>query len=302
MKFSFWKHHPNSDQNGLLLASEAIAFQNKFEFDFLKSTPAGNWLSVCYGAKDELWENDLLGRRKITEFAIKNEKDFSKLTSFTLKEPLIAEVLNSLEICSNTVSVPVYATIFCPISQLIQISGLDLFLETEQNNPEQVKIALNQITENTVNVIKKIKKLGVKGLYFVTQHMQSDSISFELYNRIGKIYDEFCLKTAAEIGLDIIFHLHGNDCYSCIAPNIANLRLHCTFANEITPNHQTIKNSNYPIIYGIPASVLAEVKTMEDCENILKNYPQESLLTCECVLPLDFPDETIQIWKNYLTK
>ncbi len=299
MDISFWKHHPISDQHGHQLAQEAIDFQYKFQFDFLKLTPAGDWLAVCYGAEDEVWENDSVGRRKITGLPIKQIKDFYTLQIFSFQENLLLEILNASHISCTQVEVPVYLTIFCPLSQLIQISGIDLFLRTIQTEPEAIYAALDVINHNTKKVIEKASEIGVKGLYYVTQHMQANLLSFEIYNQFGKLYDEDCLLKAAESFDAIIFHLHGNDCYACIAENIPKLSIHCSYNQAETINRISIKNAGYPIIYGLPALILSEANNLQDCKEILEKFPTNTLLTCDCVLPLDFPSEKINLWKSF---
>lgn len=298
MDISFWKHHPVSDQHGYQLAQEALSFQNTFQFDFLKLTPAGDWLAVCYGAKDEVWENDPVGRRKITSFPLKENKDFCNLQNFSFQEKLLVEIFKALQICCTQVKVPVYATIFCPLSQLIQISGIDLFLKTAQTDPEAIDAALEVIIYNTKKVIEKASEIGVKGLYYVTQHMQSDILSLEIYKQFGKSSDETCLLKAAEFFDSIIFHLHGNDCFACISENIPKLSIHCTYNQIQTINSKSIEESGYPIIYGLPAKTLSKVNNEQDCKEILDSFPLNTLLTCECVLPLDFPNEKINLWKK----
>jgi uroporphyrinogen decarboxylase len=297
MTISFWKHHPISDQHGQTLAHEAIDFQNKFHFDFLKLTPAGDWLAVCYGAEDEVWENDAVGRRKITGFPLKEIKDFYQLQAFTFQEKLLVEIIQALEICCRAVSVPVYATIFCPLSQLIQIAGLDLFLKVAQIEPEAILAALAVINQNTLSVIETAAMKGVKGLYYVTQHMQTDLLSPDLYQQFGKPSDEHCLLKAAEVFDSIIFHLHGHDCYTCIAKDIPKLRLHCTFNSSIK---NSMEETGYPIIYGLPASTLQQTNTEQECHDILKKFPHNLLLTCDCVLPIAFPDEQISLWNKVI--
>jgi uroporphyrinogen decarboxylase len=299
MDISFWKHHPVSDQYGHLLAQEAIEFQNEFQFDFLKITPAGDWLAVCYGAEDEVWENDPIGRRKITSFPVKEIKDFYNLKTFTFQENLLLEILKAQQICSSQVEVPVYSTIFCPLSQLIQISGLELFLKAAKTEPEAIYAALKIINENTQKVIEQSALSGVKGLYYVAQHMQSDLLTFDIYNQFGKSSDYDCLNVASKVFDSIIFHLHGDDCYACISENIPKLRLHCSYNQVETTNSIAMKKIGYPIIYGLPATTLLEASTIEDCQEILKKFPTNTTLTCDCVIPLDFPAEKISLWTKF---
>jgi uroporphyrinogen decarboxylase len=299
MKVSFWKHHPFSDQNGVKLAQEALEFHEKFKFDFLKLTPAGDWLAVCYGVKDEVWQNDVLGRRKITDFVIKNVDDFYKLDNFTFEEPILKEILKALNICSKQILEPVYATVFCPISQLIQMCGIDLFKQVSRDQPEAIFKALEVITRNTISVFEKMNDLGVKGLYFVTQHMNDVFLTKNEYDKFGTLSDFECLTSASEMFNDIIFHLHGKNCYNSIRQNIDKLSLHCEYNQEDTLCQVGLKSLGYPIIYGLPSDVLSSITSIEDCNNIISKFPSIQILTCDCVLPLNFNDESIDVWVSF---
>ena len=61
-----------------------------------------------------------------------------------------------------------------------------------------------------------------------------------------------------------------------------------------------LKKTGYPIIYGLPASILEQATNEQECHEILKKFPTSTIFTCECVLPLAFPDEQIQLWNKVI--
>ncbi len=297
MKISFWKHHPHNDQSGKLLAHQSIELQAQFNFDFLKLTPAGNWLTTCYNIKDCNMEGDSLGRRMILEPGLRNKEDLQNIPDLDFNKGLLKEILTAAEISVAGSKAPVYATIFCPLSQLIQACGMAFFLETAQTNAPLIHQALAKITSNTIAVLHAFKNRNVKGLFYVTQHMQPEILSEELYRQFGLEADNSTLKVASNLFDHILFHLHGEKVYACLPQHIPNLQVHVSSNSLDTEKYNT---HGYPIIYGLSPQVLEEANNFEDIEVILSKLPSLDLITCDCVLPLDFPDDKIRLWCDYV--
>jgi len=302
MRISFWKHHPVSDQIGSLLAQETIEEQHKFHYDFVKLTPAGSWLATCYGVKDE-WQNDFLGRRTISDRIIHQIEDWLSLSHFTNLPQALKEQLYAAKItCKQIQNVPVYATVFCPLTQAFQCAGLATLKEHLKSDKAKVLSALNVITDNTIQVMRAFKEQGIRGMYFVTQSMQPDIFSKEEYDEIGKPFDALCLRAAANFFEDVIFHLHGENIYLSIEEGIAKLQLHYGLSNN-NPNYISLKTqSAYPIIPGIPANKIIAAKSKEEIQKVLEEISggeEISMITCACVLPLDTGDEVIKNWLSF---
>src|SRR6218665_505456 len=92
---SFWKHHPIADQKAEALAEKTLEFQEKFNCDFIKITPAGSWQAVCHGVTD-IWNGDFLGRRIITQTIIAQPDDWLSLPDFSqVQPPLLQEIVGA---------------------------------------------------------------------------------------------------------------------------------------------------------------------------------------------------------------
>lgn len=295
-KIAFWKHYPVADQTGVELARETIEWQKKFNFDLVKITPAGSWQATCYGLEDS-WNNDFLGRRNIDKRVVFNENDWSKIKEFTSTPKQLEEQIKAVKlVCDEIKNVPVYATVFCPITQAIQLAGIDVLKTHWQNNKEVVKEALRVITKNTILTIQKFNEMGARGLYFVTQAQQNSFFSFEEYTAIGKPWDTECLEVATELFEDVIFHLHGDDIYSCV-DNMKNLKLHL----EMLENSiEATDNISLPKLIGFPSNDIFSAKNNEDIKQLLDQNQGNSLVTCGCVLPLDYPEDIIKKWIEYI--
>ena len=129
MKLALWRHHPVADQSGRALARRTVAFQHRFPFDLVRVMSPGSWQAVCYGAADA-WKGDSLGRREITCPAIDGPESWAFLPDFPTRPlpRMLDETLTACRhICEEISDVPVYATVYSPISQAIQLTGWAAF-------------------------------------------------------------------------------------------------------------------------------------------------------------------------------
>lgn len=296
-QFSFWQHHPISDQNAELLAQETIEWYHNYQPDFLKITPAGSWQATCYGLTDA-WENDFLGRRTIQNRIIKNIEDWDKIHLWSTPPfPLQIQVKAAKLVCDEIQEVPVFATVFNPITQVIQLAGLDVLKNHLAQNSAKVLQALDIITSNTLKTIDLFIQSGIKGLYFVTQAQQNSIFTFQEYQKYALANDTICLQHSAKYLNDIIFHLHGDEIYACVQ-DIPKVKIHF----EEHPNWQLNTHfCNLPKIVGVPAKT---IRSIQDKNEILKYIQQskQTIITCGCVIPLDFKIIELQNWINVIKK
>ncbi len=296
-EIAFWKHHPISDQKGELLANETLEEYLKFKYDIVKLTPAGSWLATCYGVVDD-YQNDYLGRRVIVDRAVKSIEDWDLLMSFDkINFPIqLLEQLKAADIvCFEVEEKPVYATVFCPLTQAVQLSGLEFFKESIVNNSDIVLKALELITKNTIQVIQSFVEKGVKGIYFVTQSMQKSQFSESEYKRYGEYFDSKCIKAINDFNVYTIFHIHGEEIYFSIGENLKNVRIHYELSDLNSTLEEVEKIISYEIIPGISAEMMRQNTSKESISALIKST-SNSIVLCGCVLPLDFEDEVIQKW------
>lgn len=297
MHISFWKHHPISDQKGEILAAETIAFYQTFKPDFLKITPAGTWIATCYGLND-YYDGDSLGRRFVSQPLIQTTEDWNKIQPFDdIPAPLVEQLKAAEIVCKELKEVPVFATIFSPVNQAIQLCGRDTFLKHLAENPTLVEEKLHVLSLNTQQIIKKYVELGIEGIYYATQSCQPKQLTKDIYDKFGKSIDESCLEFASNLVQSVIFHLHGESIYLHIKENIPFLTIHYeeSSSNKI--------QSNYPLVVGIPAQIIDSTNDEDSIKHIISAYSNSTeLILCGCVLPLSSSAKTIETWINVVHK
>ncbi len=300
---SFWKHWPVFDQEAQKLALKSIEFQERHKCDFVKITPAGTWLAVCYGVADENWKEDPFGRRRITKTLIQDSADWLRIVDFSVNIPaLMQEIIGSCKkIAEHNFSEPIVFTMFNPISQAIQLAGLDVFKEHCKVDPERVLAGIEMITKNSLFVIKEFLKAGASGIFYVTQHMQKALLTPELYRVFGEESDKKCLAFCHNLPISI-FHIHGDNIFLSLRELPENCMIHyCHSSDNIQPN-DFFRKYNHHLMLGIPVSRMMECVSIRQIRECVQFYRELNPIfngtTAGCVLPLDFSDEQLSQWMN----
>lgn len=306
MKLALWRHHPVSDQTGRALARRTVAYQHRFQFDLVKVMSPGNWQAVCYGAVDA-WKGDRLGRREITLPAIEGPESWAFLPDFPTR-PLPAMLEETLTACRlirrDIPDTPIYATVYSPISQAIQVAGWAAFERHRRMYPETVEAGLRQITRNTLFTLECLRETGVQGVFYVMQHVQELLLPSAQYRHLGTLHDEACLARATDLFADTLVHLHGESVYWPIPRPVPGIRLHVG-RHPTNPTPDAFRtNHGLVALPGMSVAELTSVRSVGEAQRRaealldLRLADADRLVTCECVLPLNFPDEQIDLWRR----
>src|SRR5512143_3830079 len=109
---ALWRHFPGDDQDPASLAAATIAFQRRWDFDFVKVTPASSFQIKDWGVQDE-WQGNSEGTRQYTERPIKRASDWRKLNVLEARSGALGEQLKCLKsIVEALPDVPVIQTVF----------------------------------------------------------------------------------------------------------------------------------------------------------------------------------------------
>nr|MDQ3006912.1 uroporphyrinogen decarboxylase [Chloroflexota bacterium] len=75
---ALWRHFPVDDQSPETLANAVLHFQNSYDFDLVKVTPASSFSVKDWGVDDE-WVGDTEGTRRYTQRVIHDARDWESL-------------------------------------------------------------------------------------------------------------------------------------------------------------------------------------------------------------------------------
>ena len=75
---ALWRHFPGDDQRPEDLAAATVAFQRRYDFDFVKVTPASSFCLRDWGVQDR-WVGSMEGTREYTYYPIQVADDWRRL-------------------------------------------------------------------------------------------------------------------------------------------------------------------------------------------------------------------------------
>jgi uroporphyrinogen decarboxylase len=208
---ALWRHFPVDDQTPEGLAEAVLNFQNTYDFDLVKYTPASSFCLKDWGSKDE-WLGSSEGTRDYTKNVIQRPEDWIRLEVLDPNKGYLGAQLDSLRILIQELGsgVPVIQTIFNPLSQAKNLVGKNRLETHIRQFPNAVLGGLKIITETTLRFLEAVVKTGVSGVFFAVQHAQYHLLSEDEYQEFGRVFDLQVLEPAKDLWMNML-HLHGED-------------------------------------------------------------------------------------------
>ena len=208
---ALWRHFPGDDQRPEDLAAATVAFQRRYDFDFVKVTPASSFCVRDWGVRDQ-WRGSLEGTRDYVHYPVQSPDDWEQLAPLDPAQGRLGAQLRCLRLIADELGdeTPFIQTIFNPLSQAKNLAGKERLLMHLRRHPDAVRAGLEIITETTVRFVKAVRETGAAGLFYAVQHAQYGLLSEEEYATFGRPYDLWVLEAAQGLWLNVL-HLHGVD-------------------------------------------------------------------------------------------
>ncbi len=214
---ALWRHFPVDDQSPETLAEAHLHYQENYDFDLVKVTPASSFCLKDWGVDDE-WVGDTEGTRRYTKRVIFNPRDWESLPFLEPTAPHLAEQLECLRYLRAALSpdTPLLQTIFSPLAQAKNLAGNDLLLEHLRHHPSAVMKGLKTIAETTRRFVEAALATGIDGIFYAIQHAQRQFLSFEEYKVFGLIFDQETIEPAQNLWCNML-HVHGQEVHFQLA-------------------------------------------------------------------------------------
>lgn len=213
MPYSLWTHLPGIDLDPVLLAEKTYEFYKTYDVDFIKTMNNGMYAIEDFGCTVDYSEIEKGGVAKVTRTPIESASDWLKLSPQPFTKGSLQRELTSLKLLLEKTAgeeVPVLFTVFSPITTADKISGKKLLSHIREGHGEEVKHALDAITETTMALAKEAIRLGADGVFFASQMSSYDSMTALEYLEFGKPYDLKVLEAAKDGWFNTI-HAHGDN-------------------------------------------------------------------------------------------
>ena len=209
---ALWRHWPGDDQRAEDLARAQVAFQQRYDFDFMKVSPSSSYCLEDWGVVDCWAAGTDEGTREYIERPVHSPADWHKLAVLDPRQGALGRQLRCLELIAAQVGpeVPFIQTIFSPLVQAKNLAGDDQLLVHLRRYPEDLKAGLETITETTVRFVREVLRTGAAGVFYAVQHACHSLLCEEEYRHLGRPYDLRILETVQE-GWFNVLHIHGRD-------------------------------------------------------------------------------------------
>jgi len=206
---AFWRHFPVADQNHEQLVRMTLEFQERYDFDLVKITPASSYCLIDWGSRDD-WQGNPEGTRSYVQRTIHHPEDWLKLVELDPSQGNLSRILSSVRQIKSKLGdhTPVIQTIFNPLSQAKNLAGQDILLEHMQNHPQELLAGLKTITKSTIRFIDELKRIGIDGVFYAIQHAQTHILTIEEFLTFSYHEDDEILSHCSDFWLNMI-HLHG---------------------------------------------------------------------------------------------
>jgi uroporphyrinogen decarboxylase len=192
------------------LAKSTAAFQQQFDFDFIKVTPASSFCVCDWGSEDQ-WLGNQEGTREYSHYAVQSPSDWHRLPELDPREGVLGGQLRCLDLIGEAVGndVPYIQTIFNPLSIVKNLIGKQQVAAHLREDPDALLAGLETITATTVRFIEEAKATGIAGIFLAVQHASYEILTEQEYERFGVAFDQRLLEAASDLWLNVL-HLHGN--------------------------------------------------------------------------------------------
>lgn len=206
---ALWRHFPGDDQDPSQLAASTLAFQNQYDFDFIKVTPASSFCVRDWGVEDN-WLGNQEGTREYAQPPVRSADDWYALQELEPERGALGAQLHCLELIQKAVGkgVPFIQTIFNPLSQAKNLAGKDNLVADLRQHPDAVHAGLATITATTLRFLKAARRRGIAGIFLAVQHASYELLCEKEYETFGVDYDRRLLEAAEGLWLNVL-HLHG---------------------------------------------------------------------------------------------
>jgi uroporphyrinogen decarboxylase len=196
-----------------------VEFQRKFDFDFVKVTPASGYPSeMCGGTfrspsagSTRLRE----GTRERDTYPVNTTRDWGKIAPLDATNPVFVRELTALKLIRQQLGngIHILQTIFAPLNVAHNLAGERMF-DDLRHHPDVLHRALRAITETTARFAVESLRAGADAIFFATQLATRQYLTLDEFRVFGEPYDLQVLEAIRAAKPDfILLHIHGLDVY-----------------------------------------------------------------------------------------
>jgi uroporphyrinogen decarboxylase len=273
---SMWRHFFSRETSAEALAEAMLAFQNRFDWDFMKVNPRASYHVEDWGVRTKYYGD---AEPEVTETPVKNPNDWQKLKVLDINNGVLKEHLTGLELIARGLKgqLPFIMTVFTPISIASRmVDSEEVFSRHLRENTAKVNQALEVITETFINFSRACLERGASGLFYATTSWATtDRLNEEEYRKYARPYDLKLLAALPTAEFHVLHVCRQNNLFRAVKDypvHAFNWDARGTGNPSLAEGKRIIDRQSVPVIGGIahdaslvdstPEQLAAEVKGM----------------------------------------
>jgi uroporphyrinogen decarboxylase len=297
---SFWRHVPDVDHTAAGLADAMLAWQRRWDLDFVKVMSSGVYCVEDWGCT-VAYAGSPNGAKQCVEHAVRTTGDWARIKVLDPGAGALGRELDALGriVRGRGDDAPILHTLFSPLTIARKLAG-ERLAEDLRTSPEAVGQALDAITETMIRYGSAVIEAGADGVFFATQMASPEVMSRDDHARFELPYARRVLAGLEGKSSFTLLHVHGKEIYfddlaGTPAVHAANWHDRLTppalgdalrrFAGAVVGG----LNEGVTLRRGPAGSVVAEVE-----EAIRQTGGRGLMVGPGCVLPLDVPDAHLE--------
>jgi uroporphyrinogen decarboxylase len=205
---ALWRHFPEDDQKAASLAAAHVAFHKKYQWDFVKITPASGYYGDDWGLRAS-YKPNRDGVRHYADRPIKKPDDWTRLRPLDITAGVYGRELHAISLVRQALPGDLLlSTIFSPLTIARTLSGDQALVRYLREAPDLLHRGLDLITDVTSRFAAESLASGCDGIFFATQCASTDYLTVDEYAEFGRPYDLRVLDAASRAEVRVL-HIHG---------------------------------------------------------------------------------------------
>jgi uroporphyrinogen decarboxylase len=295
---SFWRHAPEVDHTARGLAEAMLAFQHRWDLDFVKVMSSGVYCVEDWGCQ-VAYQGAPSGAKQCTDHAVKAIEDWARIGPLDPGAGALGRELEAVELIvkDRADDVPVLHTIFSPLTVARKLAGPRL-ADDLRMRPEMVLPALEAITETFVRYARATLDAGADGIFFATQTASIEVFTKTEHNRFDAPYARRVLESVRGRSDFTLLHAHG---IGIFFDRLAAFPVHAiNWHDRLTPPTLAdgLRRFAGAVVGGLSESTLRdgppEAVEAEARDAIQQTEGTGLIVAPGCVLPLDVSDAHLE--------
>jgi uroporphyrinogen decarboxylase len=296
---SFWGHFEADPRTGEEVAAACLAFQRRFDWDFVKMMPSGMYFPQALGCEITPASGPG-GVNGLATSVVNSAADWARLPELDPTKGWLAEHVESVRIARRELGpdVPIIQTLFSPLTVAHKLSLNGAFGRYVREETDALIEGLESITRSSIKFAQATLDAGADGFFYATQDATLDELTEPEFERLGKAYDLRVLKALDDRAWFNLFHVCRE---SIMADEVATYPVDAVNwdSHHNYPSFEQAKriwpqalvgglDRHGAILRGTPEEVAREVRAAVESVG-----GRHAMISAGCALPLARPDANL---------